>query len=88
MAASEVMLKEALATMTLDQLEEQAIAAALERFNGNRTRAARALGISVRTLQRKLGAKHGTEEGENDPAVEGEPVAAEEAGAGSPSAGG
>jgi DNA-binding NtrC family response regulator len=51
-------LDEALATMTLEDLENRAIAAALQRFNNNRTRAARALGISVRTLQRKLGAKN------------------------------
>lgn len=56
-------LDQALATMTLSELEERAIAAALNRFNNNRTRAARALGISVRTLQRKLGAKNASDEG-------------------------
>ena len=50
-------LETALSTMTLDDLEAKAIAAALGRFNNNRTRAARALGISVRTLQRKLGSR-------------------------------
>lgn len=50
-------LDEAFATMTLEEIESRAIAAALERFHGNRTRAARALGMSVRTLQRKLGVK-------------------------------
>jgi DNA-binding NtrC family response regulator len=40
--------------MTLEQLETLAIDLALRRFNNHRTRAARALGISVRTLQRKL----------------------------------
>jgi len=40
--------------LTLDQLERMAIDAALRRFHNHRTRAARALGISVRTLQRKL----------------------------------
>jgi DNA-binding NtrC family response regulator len=49
---------QALASMTLDELEGRAIAAALQRFNNNRTRTARALGISVRTLQRKLGSKN------------------------------
>ena len=49
--------------MTLNELEERAIAAALTRFNNNRTRAARALGISVRTLQRKLGAKNAADDG-------------------------
>jgi DNA-binding NtrC family response regulator len=51
-------LDQALSMMTLSDLEDRAIAAALGRFNNNRTRAARALGISVRTLQRKLGAKN------------------------------
>jgi DNA-binding NtrC family response regulator len=40
--------------MTLDTLERIAITQALDRFHGNRTHAAHALGISVRTLQRKL----------------------------------
>ncbi len=38
----------------LDQLEKAAILDALERSDGNRTHAAASLGISVRTLQRKL----------------------------------
>jgi DNA-binding NtrC family response regulator len=38
----------------LKDLEEQAIRAALERFAGNRTKAAEALGIGRRTLQNKL----------------------------------
>ena len=42
------------ASLTLDQLERQAIQAALDRFHNNRTKAAQAIGISVRTLQRKL----------------------------------
>ena len=40
--------------MTLEDLEQAAIRQALRRFDDNRTRAARSLGISVRTLQRKL----------------------------------
>jgi len=56
-AARNLSLDAALATMTLEEIETRAIAAAMARFNNNRTRAARALGISVRTLQRKLGAK-------------------------------
>jgi DNA-binding NtrC family response regulator len=44
-----------LAKMTLEDLENAAIASALRRFHNNRTRAAMALGISVRTLQRKVG---------------------------------
>lgn len=39
---------------TLDDLERTAIQQALERFQGNRTRTAQSLGISVRTLQRRL----------------------------------
>ena len=39
---------------TLAQLEGQAIDAAMARFSNNRTKAARAIGISVRTLQRRL----------------------------------
>lgn len=38
----------------LDQLEREAVEQALEQHDGNRTHAARSLGISVRTLQRKL----------------------------------
>lgn len=38
----------------LQDLERIAILSALDRFQGNRTRASEALGISVRTLQRKL----------------------------------
>ena len=40
--------------MTLEQIERRAIGAALERTGGNRTQAARILGISVRTLHRRL----------------------------------
>jgi DNA-binding NtrC family response regulator len=43
-----------LRTVRLDELEEAAIQNALEAANGNRTRAAKSLGIAVRTLQRKL----------------------------------
>ena len=55
--STEAALNELMSAMTLDDLERRAIAAALQRYNHNRTRAAQALGISVRTLQRKLGAK-------------------------------
>jgi DNA-binding NtrC family response regulator len=40
--------------MTMDEIERQAILAALERTGGNRTQAAEMLGIGLRTLQRKL----------------------------------
>ncbi len=39
---------------TMDDLEKAAVIQALERCHGNRTRAAESLGISVRTLQRRL----------------------------------
>jgi DNA-binding NtrC family response regulator len=45
--------------ITLEDMEYRAILAALKHFNNNRTRAAKALGISLRTLQRKLGSKSG-----------------------------
>ncbi len=41
--------------LTLAQLEQLAIQAAMQRHHNNKTRAAHAIGISVRTLQRKLG---------------------------------
>ncbi len=40
--------------LRLDELEKQAIRAALRQTDGNRTRAAVALGISIRTLRNKL----------------------------------
>jgi DNA-binding NtrC family response regulator len=40
--------------MKMEDMEKGAILATLEETNGNRTRAARMLGISLRTLQRKL----------------------------------
>jgi DNA-binding NtrC family response regulator len=43
-----------LAGISLAELEKAAITQTLQKFEGNRTRAARTLGISVRTLQRKL----------------------------------
>jgi len=39
---------------TMDELEREAIYQTLERMDGNKTRAAEALGIGLRTLQRKL----------------------------------
>ena len=38
----------------MEELERLAITKALDQFAGNRTHAAQRLGISVRTLQRKL----------------------------------
>ena len=40
--------------LRLDELEKQAIKAALRQTGGNRTQAAAALGISIRTLRNKL----------------------------------
>lgn len=45
---------EAITVKPLEQVEREAIEAALGIHRGNRTSAAKALGISVRTLQRKL----------------------------------
>jgi two-component system, NtrC family, response regulator HydG len=42
------------AGMSLDDIEREAIEQALAQHEGNRTHAAADLGISVRTLQRKL----------------------------------
>jgi len=44
---------------TLEDLERVAVEQALQEHQGNRTHAAKSLGISVRTLQRKLKAWHG-----------------------------
>src|SRR5882724_5410143 len=40
--------------LTMEELERLAITKALDQYKGNRTHAANRLGISVRTLQRKL----------------------------------
>lgn len=48
----------------LDELEREAVLQALDRNDGNRTHAAKSLGISVRTLQRKLKAWGINEEAE------------------------
>ena len=58
---------------TLAELERQHILAALERCKGNRTHAARILGISIRTLRNKLHEIHGTRpqsEGTTEPESE------------------
>jgi len=44
----------ATAGLTMDEIERRAIHEALDRTGGNRTQAAEALGIGLRTLQRKL----------------------------------
>lgn len=46
--------REVPAGMTMEELERLAIIKALDQYGGNRTHAATRLGISVRTLQRKL----------------------------------
>ena len=46
--------------MTMEELERQAIAAALDEVRGNRRKAAEMLGIGERTLYRKI-AKYGLE---------------------------
>src|SRR5688572_21986617 len=51
---ADVLAGSGLHAVRLDDLEAAAIRGALAACNGNRTRAAEQLGISVRTLQRKL----------------------------------
>ena len=53
------------AELTVDQMEKQMVVQALEKTNGNRTKAAEKLGISRRTLHRKLN-QYGLGKGEND----------------------
>jgi DNA-binding NtrC family response regulator len=53
-AASTANPKEIPTGLTMEELERMAITKALDQFAGNRTHAAHRLGISVRTLQRKL----------------------------------
>jgi DNA-binding NtrC family response regulator len=64
----ERLIDQFLGSMTMHQLEDRAINAALKKFKNNRTLAARALGISVRTLQRKLGLKNESVEGSTEDA--------------------
>jgi two-component system, NtrC family, response regulator AtoC len=45
---------DALAGMSLEDIEKAVITRTLEQTNGNRTRSAETLGISLRTLQRKI----------------------------------
>ncbi len=53
--------------MRMNDLERSAILATLRETDGNRTQAARTLGISLRTLQRKLKEYHPGEAGEEIP---------------------
>jgi two-component system response regulator AtoC len=53
-AAQTASAKEIPTGMTMEELERLAIMRALDQYGGNRTHAANRLGISVRTLQRKL----------------------------------
>jgi DNA-binding NtrC family response regulator len=53
-ASSQELLRDIPAGLTMEELERLAITKALDQSNGNRTHAAGRLGISVRTLQRKL----------------------------------
>jgi hypothetical protein len=52
---------------TLEDLERAAVEQALNEHHGNRTHAAKSLGISVRTLQRKLKAWHGSNNAATSP---------------------
>jgi DNA-binding NtrC family response regulator len=53
-SADQATAKELPSDLTMEELERLAITKALDQSNGNRTHAAGKLGISVRTLQRKL----------------------------------
>ena len=55
MISSSVSTDEDAPLLTLAELEQLAIQGAMQRYRNNKTRAAHAIGISVRTLQRKLG---------------------------------
>ncbi len=57
--------------MSLAQIERRAVELALDHHHGNRTRAAASLGISVRTLQRKLKAWGVAKHDEQNLATEG-----------------
>ena len=46
--------RQELAGLTLEEVERELLRQTLEQFGGNRTHAAKALGIGVRTLQRKI----------------------------------
>src|SRR5437764_11618700 len=53
-SATTTVPKEIPTGLTMEELEKLAISKALDQCGGNRTHAANRLGISVRTLQRKL----------------------------------
>jgi len=57
--------------MTMDEMEERAIRAALESVNGNRRKAAELLGIGERTLYRKI-SKYGLDEEGDEAAGDGD----------------
>lgn len=54
MESNEMEVPQPLPTTNLEQLERLAIEQSLTQHNGNRTHAAKALGVSVRTVERKL----------------------------------
>jgi DNA-binding NtrC family response regulator len=58
-----------LETIRITDLEAAAIRVALDKVDGNRTHAAKLLGISVRTLQRKLKTGAVSERNEPEPAM-------------------
>jgi DNA-binding NtrC family response regulator len=51
-----------IANTTLEMLENAAIASTLLRLKGNKTAAAGALGISLRTMHRKVGPRSGRQD--------------------------
>jgi len=68
-AIADALAGSGLRCVRLDNLEAAAISNALQECAGNRTHAAKHLGISVRTLQRKLKAAHDAEAPHASPLV-------------------
>jgi DNA-binding NtrC family response regulator len=66
------------AIVPLDQMEKQAILQAVDACGGNRTQAARLLGISVRTMRNKL-REYGVAPGGSDGGADDSDAASDEA---------
>ncbi|MGE3174121.1 MAG: sigma-54-dependent transcriptional regulator [Planctomycetota bacterium] len=62
-----------LPTLSLRELEKMAITEAMRRFDGNKRKAAEALGVALKTLYNKLNAAADAEAGDDDPVGDDEP---------------